>query len=168
MSFSWTKILSIFSLLIALNSCIGEKNPVSLEIGDQLPEFSVETSTGDVVTNRSLLGAVSCIVFFHTGCPDCQKTLPEVQRIYDEFYGRGVKFILISREQTREEIEPYWTDRGYTMPYSPQRTREIYEKFAQSRIPRVYISDKNGIIKAIFTDNPTPVYSDLKSAIESL
>ncbi|MBQ5639305.1 MAG: TlpA family protein disulfide reductase, partial [Bacteroidales bacterium] len=97
-----------------------------LEVGDQVPEFSVETSTGEVVSNRSLLGAVSCIVFFHTGCPDCQKTLPEMQRIYEEFSGRGVKFILISREQTREEIEPYWTDRGYTMPYSPQRTREIY------------------------------------------
>lgn len=168
MRFTWTKIFLIATVLIALTSCIGEKNPVVLEVGDQVPEFSVETSTGEVVTNRSLLGAVSCIVFFHTGCPDCQKTLPEVQSIYEEFSGRGVKFVLISREQGRDEIEPYWTECGYTMPYSPQKTREVYEKFAQSRIPRVYICDKNGIIKAIFTDNPTPVYSDLKSAIESL
>ena len=63
MRFTWTKIF-FATVLIALTSCIGEKNPVVLEVGDQVPEFSVETSTGEVVTNRSLLGAVSCILFF--------------------------------------------------------------------------------------------------------
>ncbi len=153
----------------ALNSCIGEKRPpVNLEVGDKVPEFSVVTSGGEVVSNAGLMGSVSCIVFFHTSCPDCQKTLPEVQKIYDEYLPQGVKFILISREQEEDEIEPYWKECGYTMPYAPQKTRDVYEKFAQSRIPRVYICDKNGIIKAIFTDNPNPSYSDIKSAIESL
>lgn len=152
-----------------LSSCIKEKNTaVTLEVGDKLPDFSVTTTTGQVVTDDSLLGAISCIVFFHTVCPDCQKTLPEVQKIYNQYLPEGVKFILISREQGQDEIEPYWKERGYTMPYSPQETREVYEKFAQTRIPRVYISNEKGIIKSIFTDSPNPTFSDIQMAIEAL
>ncbi len=170
MSFSKILVTMLTALaFLALTSCIGEKNPArDLEVGDKVPEFSVVTSDGTVVDNISLLGGVSCIMFFNTHCPDCQKTLPQVQMIYDEYLSQGVSFILISREQGDEEVAPYWQECGYTMPYSAQKTREVYEKFAQSRIPRVYICDKNGIIKSIFTDNPVPSYSDIKLAIDSL
>lgn len=152
-----------------MTSCIGEKtSAVTLEVGDKIPEFRVTTNTGQIVTDDSLLGSISCIVFFHTVCPDCKKTLPEVQKIYDKYLPLGVKFILISREEGQDEIAPYWEENGFTMPYSPQETREIYEKFAETRIPRVYICNENGIIKSIFTDNPNPTFSDIQAAIEAL
>jgi hypothetical protein len=54
------------------------------------------------------------------------------------------------------------------MPYSAQPTREIYELFARTRVPRVYIN-KDGIIEAIFTDIPsTPSYDEIKSILERL
>ena len=37
------------------------------------------------------------------------------------------------------------------MPYSAQSDRDIYELFARTRVPRVYIC-KDGQIKQIFTD----------------
>ena len=166
------KRLSIILVLVTavmMVSCI--KDDVSgadLKPGDSLPDFEVVMNDGSIVSDNSLKGYVSVVVFFSTVCPDCQQVLPQMQKIYDEYLPQGVKFILISREQEEDEIEPYWKECGYTMPYAPQKTRDVYEKFAQSRIPRVYICDKNGIIKAIFTDNPNPSYSDIKSAIESL
>ena len=54
------------------------------------------------------------------------------------------------------------------MPYSAQKDRNIYELFAVSRIPRIYISDENGTVRYIFTDDPVPSYDDLKSSLESL
>ncbi len=54
------------------------------------------------------------------------------------------------------------------MPYSAQKNRVIYETFAQTRIPRVYICEKGGIIRYIFTDDPNSSYDDLKSALESV
>ena len=107
-------------------------------------------------------------MFFNTSCPDCQRTLPEVQQVYNEFASKGVLFTLISREQTAALIEPYWTERGYDMPYSAQADRAVYSKFAQSRIPRVYICDKDGIIRYIYTDDPTPTYENLSDSVKSL
>ena len=53
------------------------------------------------------------------------------------------------------------------MPYSAQEDRSVYEKFAKTRIPRIYIS-KDGIIRHIFTDDPVPSYDDLKSPLDEL
>lgn len=149
--------------------CIKEKTEgADLKVGDMIPEFSVVMNDGSVVSDDSLKGSVSCIVLFHTTCPDCQKTLPVIQEIYDKYIPKGVEFALISREQTSDEIDVYWKENSLNMPYSAQSDRKIYNLFAQTRIPRVYISDKDGIIRHIFTDNPIPDYESLDNAVSGL
>ena len=67
-------------------SCIKDRQTGSdLVVGDPIPDFTILMNDGSTVSGESLRDGVSCIVFFYTGCPDCQKTLPAVQRIYDEF-----------------------------------------------------------------------------------
>ena len=161
--------LAAFCSALFLSGCILEKDSgADLKVGDHLPDFSVKMNDGRVVTDEDLIGSVSCVVLFHTSCPDCQNTLPSIQRLYDEYAPETVRFALISREEGAEEIESYWTEKSYNMPYSAQLTRKVYNKFASSRIPRVYISDKDGIIRYIYTDNPIPTYGELKSCLESL
>ena len=75
---------------------------------------------------------------------------------------------MISREQDKDEIQTYWQENNLTLPYSPQTSREIYSLFAQSRIPRIYISDRNGTIKTIFTDDPLPSIIDIETALNSI
>jgi hypothetical protein len=94
--------------------------------------------------------------------------LPVVQEIYDEYLSKGVSFALISRAESAEEIDIFWREKGFNMPYSAQTDRDVYSRFAGSRIPRVYICDKDGIIRYIFTDDPIPTYDDLMSSLESL
>lgn len=91
-----------------------------------------------------------------------------MQGIYDEYVPGGVRIVLISREDASDNIEAYWAANGLEMPYSAQTDRRVYELFASSRIPRIYISDENGTVRYIFTDDPVPSYDDLKSALESL
>ena len=162
-------ILTILCAFLCSSGCIKDKvDGVDLKVGDELPDFSVVMNDGTIVSDESLKGSVSCVMFFNTSCPDCQRTLPEVQQVYNEFASKGVLFTLISREQTAALIEPYWTERGYDMPYSAQADRAVYSKFAQSRIPRVYICDKDGIIRYIYTDDPTPTYENLSDSVKSL
>ena len=159
--------LSTTLLLIFLSlSCIKERQTGSdLAIGDRIPDFSVTMDDGTTVTGAQLREGVSCIVFFTTICPDCQQTLPHVQRIYDEYQPQGVKFALISREESKESIEKYWIEQGYTMSFSGQSDRRVYELFATTRVPRVYIC-RGGVICSVFTDSPTPCYEELASALE--
>lgn len=160
------KILALWTILLCAVSCIQESEPVAadLQTGDPIPDFTVMMNDGTYVSSEQLRRGMAVIVFFHTGCPDCQQTLPAVQRIYDEYRGK-VGFALISREQGDDEISPYWESMGYTMPYSAQTDRTVYNLFASSRVPRVYVC-KNGFVKYMYDDSPIPSYSDLKGNLQ--
>ncbi len=163
------KILSIAAVLAILTGCIKEKyTGVNLKVGDAIPDFEVTMNDGTVISDDILKNTVSIVMFFHTSCPDCQQVLPEMQKIYDEYASKGVLFTLISREEASKDIESFWKEKSLTMPYSAREDRVVYEKFAQTRIPRVYINEKGGIIRYVFTDNPNPSYDDLKSALDDV
>ena len=152
-----------------LSGCIKEKQTgADLKVGNRLPDFEVVMNDGSKVTDDILKEKVSIVMFFHTSCPDCQQVLPEMQKIYLEYAPKDVIFTLISREESSQSIESFWNQKGFEMPYSAQNDRNVYEKFAKTRIPRVYINEKGGIIRHIFTDDPNPSYDDLKSALEDV
>ena len=162
-------IISVFLLLAVLTGCIKEgQTGMDLKVGDTLPDFEVMMSDGSAVSDDVLRSSVSVVMFFHTSCPDCQQALPHMQRVYDEYVNKGVSFVLISREDPQASVASFWEKTGLNMPYSAQRDRKVYEKFARERIPRIYICEKGGIIRYIHTDNPVPSYDDLKYSLESV
>ena len=161
------KLIILFLSLVSAVSCVfddPEKN-FELKVGDAVPDFTVLLSEGTAVCSSELKDGVALIMFFHTGCKDCQNTLPGVQKIYDEFKDR-INVLLISREQAYDQVQAYWQEKGYTIPYSPQQDRVIYNLFATSRVPRVYVC-KDGIITSCYKDDPIPSYDDLKSDIQT-
>ena len=163
------RILGVFVAFLSLTGCINEKiEGADLKVGDMIPEFEVAMDNGTVVTDDVLKESVSVIMFFHTSCPDCQQVLPEMQKIYDEYASNGVKIVLISREEGKDDIQSFWDENGFNMPYSAQNGRDVYLMFARERIPRVYVCEKGGIIRYMFTDNPNPSYDVLMSSVESL
>ena len=159
----------LLTAVLSLTSCIKEKQTgADLTVGDRIPDFTVEVSDGTTLTGAMLREGVSLIMFFTTECPDCQETLPVVRTLYDEYADQGVKFALISREQSEDSISSYWLSQGFTMPYSAQSARAVYELFARSRVPRVYIC-RDGVIKYIFTDQPAnPTYEVLRAVLEEM
>lgn len=146
---------------------VWEEGTVNLKPGDTLPSFSIETDAGETLTDEMLVGRPSVIVFFNTRCKDCQRELPIVQRIY-ETYESHVHFICISREEGHAAVQAYWKAHGLTMPYSAQGDRKVYELFAKSGVPRIYIADEDKVIRQMFTDNPLARYEDVASVISSL
>ena len=158
--------MSLFLLL--LTSCIKEdQSGADLSVGDRLPDFTAVMNDGSQITGVQLQTGVSCIVFFTTGCPDCQKALPHIQRVYDEYVSQDIQFVLISREESDESVARYWAEQGLTMPYSPQQDRSIYELFAKTRVPRIYIC-RDGIIQSIFTDEPAPTYESIVAELNNI
>jgi peroxiredoxin len=163
------RILFVLIMLAVLTGCIKEKQTgADLEVGDRLPDFEVVMDDGTVVTDEILSESVSVVMFFHTSCPDCRQVLPQMQKIYDEYASAGVRIVLISREDSKESVESFWQENGLKMPYSAQNDRKVYEKFAATRIPRVYVNEKGGIIRYVFTDDPNPSYDEICTALENV
>ena len=154
-------------LCISLSACITEDEEMddgkNLVVGDRIPSFSIVMNDGSRVEDEDLLGKVSLIVFFNTACKDCQQELPVLQRFYEAF--PQYPLLCISREESAVSIAHYWEQASFTMPYSVQEDRKIFQLFASQTIPRIYVVDEEGIIRMIFTDNPLASYDDLVKAV---
>ena len=162
-------IITSMAVLAVLSGCIKEKQTgADLKVGDRLPDFEVVMDDGTLVTDEILSESVSVVMFFHTSCPDCRQVLPQMQKVYDEYASAGVRIVLISREDPKESVESFWQENGLKMPYSAQNDRKVYEKFAATRIPRVYVNEKGGIIRYVFTDDPNPSYDEISTALENV
>ena len=162
----------LLSSAIFFFSCIKDKEPAGADLkpGDILPEFSVTLDDGSTISKGSLEGSISCIMFFHTGCPDCKAAVPEVQKLSESGVAmeKNVKFVCISREEGRDEIMAFWDANKITLPFSAQEDRSVYNKFATTGVPRIYISDRNCRISAVWSDDPTPQYEELEEAVRKL
>lgn len=165
--------LSIFFVLLGclLFSCIREEVPAGeniVEPGDMLPDFSVVLNDGSELSTQSLKGKVAVLIFFHTECPDCQKELPVIQQLYEEYAANEeVAIYAISREEGEEEVADYWERNALTIPYSAQGDRRVYELFSTSGIPRVYVCRRDGTIVSMYSDNPIATYSQLSEDVEN-
>ena len=121
MNWNELRLTVIGVILLTMSACIRDRIPEGADLrpGDRLPWFSVTMDDGSVLSTGDLAGKVSVIVFFHTGCPDCQAELPVIQRIHDEFSPEAA-VLCISREEDAADIAEYWAENGLTLPYSAQ------------------------------------------------
>lgn len=149
--------------VLMCGGCITEKEVTGendLQPGDTLPFFTVTMNTGEEVSTESLRGKESMIVFFNTECADCRKELP----VIDEFWqlrGNEVNVVCISRAEGETAVASYWEENGLTLPYSAQDNRCVYDLFAPTIIPRIYVSGPDLVIRKVWTDNPMPSLEDL-------
>ena len=167
----FTTYRSLFILLVlaAFCSCISDDEPsqeTSLGVGDALPTFQVTMNDGSTVRTADLLGDVSMVVLFSVDCGDCRTELPEVQRLWNQQL--GVPIVLIARENTEEQIQSFWQQAQLTMTFSPQSDRAVYSLFASSRVPRIYISDAQGVIRFSHADDAMPSAEQMAAEIMTL
>ena len=166
-----TRSLLILFVLAIFSSCISddsdtETQGANLIVGDTLPTFQVTMNDGSTIRTSDLLGGVSVVVLFSVDCGDCRMELPEVQRLWNQQL--GVPIVLIARENTEEVIRSFWQQAQLTMSYSPQSDRKVYSLFASSRIPRIYISDAQGVIRFSHADDAMPTAEQLADEIKAI
>ena len=155
-------------LLAGLSSCIRDDvGGGNVQPGDRLPEFRLSMDDGSLLRSDDLLGSPSLLIFFNTTCPDCQRTLPVVQQVYEQ-YGTQLRFVAVSRAQPASDVRVWWEANGITLPFSAQEDRKVYDLFASSVIPRIYVSDRDAVVRFAFDDSPCPGYADLENAVREV
>ena len=163
-------LLLFLPLLCA--GCSGNDGPESgslIQPGDAMPQISVALADGTVVTTAGFEGRGGLLMFFNTGCADCRMELPAVQTAYRACCGDSSGdaeadtplFLCVARRQTDPDIAAYWRQQGLTLPYSPQADADVYHRFAESGIPRIYIVGGDLKVRRIYGPESRPTASGL-------
>ena len=119
------------------------------EVGEPLPDFSVQTFDGKSFTRAGFAGKPLLLVFWNTWCVECQRDLPEINRLAREFGPRGLQILAINTglNDTESKARNYWKKYGYGFPTGFDHNFEIGQAFKVRGVPTVFLVDAKGIVR---------------------
>ena len=151
------KMTGVLMLAWLAVSCINDSEPATAEYittGMRVPAFTVEGAGGIRFESPSdFADRTTLLVFFATWCPQCGNELPAINEVWESLREDAEKKVIaISRggegahEQSETIISAYWAENGYGMPWYMDPDRHVFDLFAESTIPRMYIIDRTGTV----------------------
>ena len=123
--------------------------------GQQLPEFEMVDQAGYQKKSAEFYNKPMLVVEWASWCPDCQKQLPEIQKVYEKYKG-NIHFVMLdmldSKRETKERADQYISEKDYTFPYYYDTDERAADILHVQSIPTIYLVDKNQKVKKVITD----------------
>ena len=96
------------------------------------------------------------------------KIFTAIHTIHFLICSEGRDFIIEPFFECLPEVQAYWEKHSFSLPFSAQNDDAVFSLFASHTIPRILITDKEGIIRAVYTDDPLATYQELAKDIDAV
>lgn len=117
-----------------------------LTVGTVAPELT--DAEGNAISMVKYRGHYIVLDFWASWCPDCRKDMPQMKELYTQYSGKGVQFLGISFDTTREALDNYLQKEAIAWPQVTELKKMKESKMAQAYhikwIPSIYVIDPNG------------------------
>ena len=123
---------------------------VTAEERPLIPDFSLESNRGEVVSLSDYAGEIVVLNFWATWCPHCRSEMPELQKLHDYFEETGAgKLLLINQidgvRETRASAAKYLADNGLDLlNLYDDHTLVGYYIFGVPGLPATVVVDREG------------------------
>ena len=84
---------------------------------------------------------------FATWCKPCQKEIPHLEKLQNEYKDKPVKFFIIDVGEERGKVSRFIEKAGYSLPVLLDRYQKTSERYDAKTLPRLFVIDKNGNIQ---------------------
>lgn len=108
------------------------------------------------------------LVFFATWCPGCEMMIPDFDSVAKTLDRSKIDVLLVGREHTAEELKEWSDTLDLSCDLIPDPERDIYSRFADKQIPRLYVLDKKGGILFETTGWSPSKMAPLQMALEEV
>lgn len=96
---------------------MGRRPPDPFDVGDMAPEWTLTDSEGVDHSLREYRGKLVVMDFWATWCPHCRNAMPAMQKMHDQYSGRGVAILGVNcRERLKVDPVKFVRDRGFDYP----------------------------------------------------
>lgn len=117
-----------------------------LTVGTVAPDLT--DAEGQTIALEKYRGQYVVLDFWASWCPDCRKDMPQMKELYAQYHTKGVQFLGISFDTTREALDNYLKKEAIAWPQVTELKKMKESKMAQAYhirwIPSIYLIDPNG------------------------
>ena len=131
----------------------------SVFVGTEAPTFSLPDmnqqyfSLGDFCGKKlrkpwkNKTKHVVVLSFFATWCKPCKEELPHLMKLRNQFKKEKIKFFLIDVGEKAELVKKFLEKYEIDIPVLLDQYQKTAEKYDALTLPRLFVIDKNGIIR---------------------
>jgi cytochrome c biogenesis protein CcmG/thiol:disulfide interchange protein DsbE len=140
--------LLVPALLVMLANGLSAKS--FFKVGENAPDFTLTSITGETVSLESLRGKVIVLGLFHI-CEPCMMQGTNLQKVYEGTRDKNVAVVGVnsagdSKKAVTEFLSQFPVEVTYPYLIDPKKTTD--KLYGGGRfIPNVYIVDQNGVIR---------------------
>ena len=138
-------------------------------VNQRLPEFSMKTTSGEVVDSSKFSGKPMLIMEWASWCPYCQKTLPVVNELYGK-YKDDLQFVMLNaldgERETAEKANKYVSEKKYDFTYYFDENLAAADKLKVETIPTLIFVDADGKVQKV--GDSTLTQEEMEKTIQSL
>jgi thiol-disulfide isomerase/thioredoxin len=122
---------------------------------------------GKPVSLDQLKGKVVMVNFWATWCPTCRAEMPQWQKFYDAYKGKGFELIAVSIDEDEKALRTVTKERGFTFPVAWRYDDKTDDNFGDIiGTPTLYVVDKTG--KVAWMKRGRVTYAQLQEIIDPL
>ncbi|MDB4954601.1 MAG: alkyl hydroperoxide reductase/Thiol specific antioxidant/Mal allergen [Myxococcales bacterium] len=111
-----------------------------------LPDVTYIDTTGKAYNLQSLAGKVVVVNFWATWCGPCQKEIPALSKIYDQYKSRGVVMlgVLTNDNPTDGELLNFTSDNSMSYPIVRNNSDILVSYNYPGALPTTFVFDRGG------------------------
>ncbi len=106
--------------------------------------FTMNDLQGKSWTLKDLKGKVVLVNFWATWCPPCQKEMPDLEALYNQYKGQGFVILAFSEDDETQKVAPFIAERKITYPILLDPGQKIGNQFEVNGIPKSFIYNRDG------------------------
>ncbi|MDP8212289.1 MAG: TlpA disulfide reductase family protein [Candidatus Zapsychrus exili] len=144
--------ISIIVFVLILSSAFAQAqfqfftNPL---IGEQAPDFKLETLSGVSKTFSEYRDGKSTIIFFWaTWCPHCRTQIKILSEQKQELKEKNIEIVLVDLGESKSQVKSYVEGNNIDYDVFLDTEGVLSEVYGIVGLPTFYFVNKNGIIKA--------------------
>ncbi len=119
----------------------------SLEVSDVALDFQFQDADGQAVSLSDLRGKPIMVCFWATWCGYCNKQLPYLQQLYDQWQGTELVMLTISKGEEPSTVATFMQDEGLSFPVLTDSAQKASSQYGVGGVPTTFFIDEDGIIQ---------------------
>lgn len=108
------------------------------------PEFELTDLGGNKINLKDLRGKVVFLDFWATWCGPCVMSIPEVEKMVEDYQGKDVVVLSISLDEDVAPVKKFMATHKMTNRVAMAGRSRVDEKYSVSGIPSYFVINKEG------------------------